>query len=70
MNSLMASLGGGKWRCLECGFISKSTNVRYHIESKHLETSDGYFCPKCNAQFRTRNAFNTHMSSKHKVNKY
>jgi len=66
LNSMMTSLGGGKWECLSCGFQSKSTNVRYHIESKHVQSSSGYTCPKCNDYFRTRNALNTHMSNKHK----
>merc|ERR1712126_130374 len=35
ISSLMVSLGSGKWRCVTCGFQSKSTNVRYHIEAKH-----------------------------------
>lgn len=66
LDSWMSSLGGGKWECNECGFRSKSTNVRYHIESKHVQSSSGYICPKCNDYFRTRNALNTHMSNKHK----
>jgi len=66
MDSQMRGLGGGRWECLQCGFTSKSTNVRYHIESKHMEGSAGYYCNKCQNHFRTRNALNTHMSSKHK----
>ena len=66
LDSMMTSLGGGKWECLECGYQSKSTNVRYHIESKHVKTSTGYICPKCSVHCRTRNALNTHMSNKHK----
>jgi len=62
---LMVSLGGGKWRCLACGFVSKSTNVKYHIESKHIE-SPGHICQHCNNFFRSRNALNTHLSTKHK----
>jgi len=66
LNSMMVSLGGGRWQCSECGFTSKSTNVRYHIESKHVQNSQGYDCPQCDYHSKTRNGINTHMSSKHK----
>ena len=63
--NLMLSLGGGRWSCTECGFTSKSTNVKYHIESKHIQSA-GYICTICQAFSRSRNALNTHMSTKHK----
>jgi len=66
LNSMMASLGSGRWQCTECGFTSKSTNVRYHIESKHAQSTEGYDCPLCDYHSKTRNGINTHMSSKHK----
>jgi len=65
IKSKMSNLGCGKWQCLECGFISKSTNVSYHIESKHI-ISAGYNCSVCSRFCRTRNALSTHMSLKHK----
>merc|ERR1712098_853869 len=33
---MMTNLGGGRRQCNFCDFQSKSTNVKYHIESKHL----------------------------------
>ena len=65
MSSMMMNHGGGKWSCTECGYTSKSTNVRYHIESKHIESA-GYICPICNYFSKTRNAHNQHMSLKHR----
>ena len=64
-DTLMASLGGGKWQCLACGYQSKSTNVCYHIEAKHL-TSEGYTCPFCQEVIRNRAAYNQHLSQKHR----
>ena len=64
----MTNLGGGRWQCLSCGYQSKSTNVRYHIEAKHLETAEVYTCPHCNAIIRNRSAYNNHLSRKHRVN--
>ena len=58
-------MGASKWRCLECNFVSKSTNVFYHIESKHVEGA-GYFCSICMKFCKTRNALNIHMSNYHK----
>jgi len=66
MDSMMTSLGGGKWQCLRCGFQSKSTNVRYHIESKHFTSQYGYSCSQCSEILKTRNALNTHLSVKHR----
>jgi len=63
--SMMSSLGGGRWQCLECGYQSKSTNVRYHIESKHVQ-SGGHTCAVCGEFLRTRHGLNTHMSTKHR----
>jgi len=66
LESMMSSLGGGRWQCTQCGFTSKSTNVRYHIESKHMEAGVGYDCHLCGYHSKTRNGINTHMSNKHK----
>ena len=62
----MMNLGGGRWQCSTCGFQSKSTNVRYHIESKHMRSSSMYSCQYCGDVLKTRNALNTHMSVKHR----
>ena len=64
-SSMMSSLGGGRWQCLECGYQSKSTNVRYHIESKHVQ-SGGHTCAVCGEFLRTRHGLNSHMSTKHR----
>lgn len=45
--SMMTNLGSGKWQCLICGLQSKSTNVRYHIEAKHLQPTQSYSCQYC-----------------------
>ena len=65
IRSKMENMGASKWRCLECNFVSKSTNVFYHIESKHVEGA-GYFCSICMKFCRTKNALNIHMSNYHK----
>ena len=64
-SSLMTSLGGGYWQCKECGYQSKSTNVKYHIEAKHV-SSTGYNCPECGDFLKTRHSLNSHLSSKHR----
>ena len=62
---MMTSLGGGQWQCLTCGYQSKSTNVKYHIEAKHVESS-GYNCALCGDFFKARSSLNQHMSVKHR----
>ena len=62
---MLISLGGGRWQCSVCGFQSKSTNVKYHIEDKHIQTS-GYNCNVCGDVLKSRNSYNAHMSLKHR----
>eukprot|EP00092_Neocalanus_flemingeri_P050284 GFUD01058075.1.p1 GENE.GFUD01058075.1~~GFUD01058075.1.p1 ORF type:complete len:354 (+),score=73.88 GFUD01058075.1:262-1323(+) len=68
IRSKMENLGASKWRCTECNFVSKSTNVYYHIESKHVEGA-GHFCSICSKFCKTTNALNIHMSNYHKQSK-
>jgi len=65
IRSKMISLGGGKWQCAVCSHVTKSTNLYYHIESKHVQAS-GYTCGLCNKFCKGRNSYNVHMSTYHK----
>ena len=48
---MMVPLGGGRWQCSQCGYqAAKSTNVRNHIEAKHV-ASEGYNCRICGAYY-------------------
>ena len=62
----MTALGGGRWQCDQCGFQSKCTNVKYHIEAKHMASSERYSCPHCHDLFKTRISLNVHMTRKHR----
>ena len=42
LGSMMMNLSGRQWQCSTCGSQSKSTNVRYHIESKHMRSSSQF----------------------------
>jgi len=64
----MENLGASKWMCTDCNFVSKSTNVYYHIESKHVEGA-GHNCSICSKFCKTKNALNIHMSKNHKHSK-
>ena len=56
----------GTWFCLQCSFSSrKSSNVRTHIESKHVN-SGGFQCLVCSYICPTREALRKHMTSMHK----
>lgn len=65
MEDLMTSLGGGRWQCSVCGYQSKSTNVKYHIEAKHIESS-GYNCSYCGVFMKNRHLLNKHLSLQHR----
>ena len=65
--SMMTNLGGGKWQCLICGLQSKSTNVRYHIEAKHLQPTQSYSCQYCDEVLSNRKALSNHMYRLHKT---
>ena len=56
----------GTWFCLQCSFSSrKSSNVRTHVESKHVK-SGGFQCLVCSYICPTREAFRKHMTRMHK----
>lgn len=65
VRSKMESLGGGKWQCLDCLYVSQSCNVKKHIESKHLIPQD-YQCRFCDKLLRGKHAYNNHIYSAHK----
>lgn len=47
------------WQCTECSLVTKSTNLRNHIESRHVETS-GHTCQQCGKFCKSKNALITH----------
>jgi len=50
----------GLWQCLECDHTCQQpTNMRNHIESKHVVTN-GYYCHQCSKFCRTKNALSIH----------
>ena len=64
---MIANLGGGAgYQCLECGYHSKiSTNVKRHIDAKHI-VSAGYYCPHCPELLKNKHALNNHLARVHK----
>jgi len=67
IESMIANLGGGAgYQCLECGYHSKiSTNVKRHIDAKHI-VSAGYYCPHCPELLKNKHALNNHLARVHK----
>jgi len=50
----------GLWQCLDCDHTCQQpTNMRNHIESKHVVTN-GYYCHQCSKFCRTKNALSIH----------
>ena len=61
IQSKMQSLGGGKWQCLDCLYVSQCGNVKKHIESKHV-TPQEYSCKYCGKVLWGRHALNNHQN--------
>ena len=57
---------GGRWQCLECGYESQRNHVRNHVEAKHLPPEQGYVCPHCFQNLRTKIALRDHIRRSHK----
>jgi len=50
----------GLWQCTDCDHTSQQpTNMRNHIEVKHVLTN-GYYCQQCSKFCRTKNALSIH----------
>ena len=66
----MHNLGAGQWLCNECGYQSRNkTNLKYHIEAKHVSTSDLstlYPCQYCDKLLKNRKALNNHLHEYHR----
>ena len=63
IQSKMENLGGGKWQCLDCLYVSQCGNVKKHIESKHVIPQE-YNCKYCGMVLRGRHALNNHQNKK------
>ena len=69
IRSKMVKVGGGRWQCIECSYISKTSNVYKHVEAKHVTEKNNYECPLCQRILRGLNAFNNHLYKSHKKEK-
>lgn len=61
----------GVWSCAQCAYSSdRSSNVRNHIEAKHM-TSSGFQCPNCSKIEEAHNACHVSLLSRdHVLNKH
>ena len=57
---------GRGFECLLCGKRGRDMyNMREHIEAVHTHLSPGYECSLCTQQFKSHNAWKTHMKRHH-----
>ena len=57
----------GRWICPECNLTTRSrTNIREHIESKHLPGNNSYLCPLCSKVCKSTAALRVHKIRYHK----
>ena len=58
---------GNMFKCLICGWpFKQKINAKFHIESKHFPTVNGYHCELCNKYFNTYKAVIIHNNTYHK----
>jgi len=65
INAMTFKQEDGLWCCTECGYSSKfTTNVRMHVENKHI-VSSGFYCPICQLYCPNRKSLSNHTHRKH-----
>jgi len=65
----IAKLGGGTYKCVECGLVRNSgglTALKNHVELKHLANIASYICQYCSKVLNTSNAYHQHLMT-HKM---
>ncbi len=67
MTEAYSTFNQGSWYCSICHFTSKKkTNVREHIESKHINDGFSYICRFCPKTYKSRNSLRFHVGNYHK----
>ena len=57
---------GPMWQCDDCGYVSKyKTNVREHVESKHVASSE-ISCTYCDKICPNKKSLRNHIYQKHR----
>ena len=65
----MINLGGGRWQCTDCPYVSnKRYNMKKHIESKHIIPTE-YTCQLCEKVVLGRSAYDSHTYRCSKINR-
>ena len=51
------------YQCLDCGYVTQQkTNMKVHVEGKHVNNHPGVVCQYCNKRLSTREALRNHLS--------
>ena len=61
VTSMMLRLEGSDWQCSICHVVMKRTNLYFHIEAKHIDSS-GHECQQCGKFCSTLKALSVHRS--------
>ena len=54
MEANLTYVGMGQWACNDCGYQSQKSNVKRHVESRHLVPTQ-YTCQLCQRVFHGKN---------------
>ena len=67
--SLMEHNPSGGYRCAVCHVVmTTKRNMFYHVESKHLKSTEGYTCELCLKKCSTMKALHIHNHRYHNLN--
>ena len=64
MNSYLV-YGEAGWQCGACGFTGNKSNIKQHIEARHMDNTN-VTCELCGRVYKTKNSLQNHMTLKHK----
>ena len=52
---------GGVWYCKACSYqTERKSNMKDHVEGKHLSQNFGFLCQSCNKTYKTKASLRDH----------
>ena len=63
IESKIVKMSDRDYKCYDCGHVTQQkTNMKVHVEGKHIPNHPGVLCQYCNKRLATREALRNHLS--------
>lgn len=63
IESKIGKVNDKDYKCFDCGWVTQQkTNMKVHVEGKHVPNHPGVICQYCNKRLATREALRNHLS--------